>query len=269
MSRRGEVARDALTYLALPVTIVLAWHLSVVTGLVPERRLPTPGAVAATLADLVLASSGAAGHYSGDLPAHAVASIVRVYAGFALAVLVAVPLGVGIGLKRGIERLVDPTIQLLRNIPITGFLPIAFVLFGFGDVPATLLIALAAFFPAVVNTTYGVRQIPPSLVRSARMMGATRIQRMLRVIVPAASPAIFTGLRLAMGVAWVLVVVAEFIGVRSGLGYLLFDAYQFLAPDVMLAAMVTIGLLGFLSDRLILALRARLLAWNRLGTLRG
>lgn len=269
MSRRGEAARDALTYVALPAFLLLAWHLAVVGGLVREQRLPPPGAVAATLADLVLSNSGAAGHYRGDLPAHALASIVRVYAGFALAILVAVPLGVGIGLKRPIERLVDPTIQLLRNIPITGFLPIAFVLFGFGELPAIALIALAAFFPAVVNTTYGVRQIPPSLVRSARMMGATRIQRMVRVIVPAASPAIFTGLRLAMGIAWVLVVVAEFIGVRSGLGYLLFDAYQFLAPDVMLASMFTIGLLGFLSDRLILAVRARLLAWNRLGTLRG
>ena len=101
------------------------------------------------------------------------------------------------------------------------------------------------------------------------MMGANAPQRVVRVIVPAASPAIFTGLRLSMGVAWVLVVVAEFIGVRSGLGYLLFDAYQFFAPHVMLAAMVSIGLLGYISDRLLLLIRRRLLAWNRLGTLRG
>lgn len=269
MSRRGEAARNALTFLALPASLLLAWHLSVVTGLVRQQQLPTPVEVTSTLVDLVFANSGAAGRYSGDLPAHALASLTRVYAGFALAVAIAVPLGVGIGLKRPIERLVDPTIQLLRNIPITGFLPISLALFGLGDWPAIGLIALAAFFPAVVNTTYGVRQIPPSLVRSARMMGATRIQRMVRVIVPAASPAIFTGLRLAMGIAWVLVVVAEFIGPRSGLGYLLWDAYQFFARDVMLAAMVSIGLLGFVSDRLILALRSRLLAWNRLGTLRG
>lgn len=269
MSAGGERARDALTYLALPAVLLVVWHVSVVSGLVREQLLPTPGEVGATLLDLVFANSGAAGRYSGDWWGHASASLVRVYAGFALAAALAVPVGLGIGISRAFERLVDPTIQVLRNIPITGFLPIALLLFGFGGQAAVYLIALAAFFPTVVNTTYGVRQIPPSFVRSARMMGASASQRVVRVIVPAASPAIFTGLRLSMGVAWVLVVVAEFIGVRSGLGYLLFDAYQFFAPHVMLAAMASIGLLGYVSDRLILLIRWRVLAWNRLGTLRG
>lgn len=269
MSAGGERLRDLLTYLAFPALLLVVWHVSVATGLVRERLLPTPGEVGLTLVDLVFANSGAAGRYTGDWWDHASASAVRVYAGFALAVALAVPIGLGIGLSRRFERLVDPTIQVLRNIPITGFLPISLVLFGFGGEAAVYLIALAAFFPTVVNTSYGVRQIPPSFVRSARMMGASALQRAVRVIVPAALPAIFTGLRLSMGIAWVLVVVAEFVGVRSGLGYLLFDAYQFQSTNVMLAAMVSIGLLGFLSDRLILAVRARVLAWNRLGTLRG
>jgi len=269
MSAGGERARDLLTYLAFPALLLVIWHVSVVTGVVREQLLPTPGEVGLTLVDLIFANSGSAGRYSGDWAGHASASIVRVYAGFALAAALAVPVGLGIGLSRGFERLVDPTIQVLRNIPITGFLPIALLLFGFGGQAAVYLIALAAFFPTVVNTSYGVRQIPPSFIRSARMMGAGPFQRVTRVIVPAASPAIFTGLRLSMGIAWVLVVVAEFIGVRSGLGYLLFDAYQFFAPHVMLAAMLSIGLLGFLSDRLILLIRRRVLAWNRLGTLRG
>lgn len=265
----GERARDLLTYLAFPAFLILLWHVAVVSGLVRGQILPPPGEVGLTLVDLVFANNGAAGRYGGDWWDHASASAVRVYAGFALAAALAVPVGLGIGLSRGFERLVDPTIQVLRNIPITGFLPIALVLFGFGGEAAVYLIALAAFFPTVVNTTYGVRQIPPSFVRSARMMGASAAQRVARVIVPAALPAIFTGLRLSMGIAWVLVVIAEFIGPRSGLGYLLFDAYQFFATNVMLAAMVSIGLLGFLSDRLILGIRARVLAWNRLGTLRG
>lgn len=269
MSAGGERARDLLTYLALPAVLVATWHFSVVAGLVPQERVPAPAEVGMTLVDLVFSNSGAAGRYSGDWWQHAPASLVRVYAGFALAALLAVPVGIGIGLSRTFERVVDPTIQLLRNIPITGFVPIALVLFGFGDRMAIYVIALAAFFPAVVNTTYGVRQIPPSFVRSARMMGASPAQRVARVILPAALPAIFTGLRLSMGIAWVLVVVSEFIGVRSGLGYLLFDAYQFFAPHVMLAAMASIGILGFLSDRLILLVRGRVLAWNRLGTLRG
>ena len=269
MSAGGERARELLTYTALPAILLILWHVSVVSGIVRGQVLPTPGEVGVTLVDLIFANSGAAGRYSGDWWDHASASLVRVYAGFALAAALAVPIGLGIGLSRGFERFVDPTIQVLRNIPVTGFLPIALVIFGFGGQAAVYLIALAAFFPTVVNTTYGVRQIPPSFVRSARMMGASVPQRVTRVILPAASPAIFTGLRLSMGIAWVLVVVAEFIGPRSGLGYLLFDAYQFIALHVMLAAMASIGLLGFLSDRLILLIRRRVLAWNRLGTLRG
>ncbi len=269
MSAGGERARELLTYTALPAILLILWHVSVVSGIVRGQVLPTPGEVGVTLVDLIFANSGAAGRYSGDWWDHASASIVRVYAGFALAAALAVPIGLGIGLSRGFERFVDPTIQVLRNIPVTGFLPIALVIFGFGGQAAVYLIALAAFFPTVVNTTYGVRQIPPSFVRSARMMGASATGRVTRVILPAASPAIFTGLRLSMGIAWVLVVVAEFIGPRSGLGYLLFDAYQFFALHVMLAAMASIGLLGFASDRLILLIRWRVLAWNRLGTLRG
>lgn len=269
MSAGGERARALLTYSVLPALLLMAWHLSVVTGLVRAQILPTPVEVGVTLVDLVFANSGAAGRYSGDWPDHAWASLVRVYAGFALAAALAVPIGIGIGISRTFERVVDPTVQLLRNIPITGFVPVAIVLFGFGDRPAIYLIALAAFFPTVVNTTYGVRQTPTSYVRSAWMMGAGPLERVLRVVIPASLPAIFTGLRLSMGIAWVLVVVAEFIGVRSGLGYLLFDAYQFFAPHVMLAAMASIGLLGFASDRLILFARRRLLAWERLGTLRG
>ena len=268
MSGGGERARALLSYVAVPAALIVLWQVAV-SGGAAGRLLPSPLEVGATLIDLALGGSGAAGRYSGDLWGHAGASLLRVYAGFALAALVAVPLGVAIGLSRAIERFVDPTIQLLRNIPITGFVPIAIVLFGFGDRPAIYLIALAAFFPSVVNTSYGVRQIDPFLVRSGQMMGASPARIVTRIVVPAAMPAIFTGLRLSLGIAWVLVVVAEFIGVRSGLGYLLFDAYQFFRPDVMIAAMAAIGLLGFLSDRLLLLVRARVLAWNRLGTLRG
>ncbi|MGH2499541.1 MAG: ABC transporter permease, partial [Candidatus Limnocylindria bacterium] len=193
----------------------------------------------------------------------------RVLLGFAIATAVAVPLGVAIGLSRAAERLVDPTIQVLRNIPITAFVPLAILFFGIGDRLAVFLTALGALFPTVVNTSYGVRQVNRLLVRTGEMMGASRAQLVRRIVVPAALPAIFTGVRLSMGIAWVLVVVAELIAVRSGLGYLLYDAYQFFSADVMIAAMLTIGLLGFLSDRAILLVRSRALAWNRLETLRG
>lgn len=265
----GRRTIDVLSFALVPLAILLAWQTVVVTGVVREGLLPTPGEVAATWWDLVTGTTGEAGRYSAELGEHAGASLVRVTAGFAVAVVLGVGLGLAIGLSPAMERILDPTIQVLRNIPITALVPVAILFFGISDRPAVFLIALGAVFPTVVNTTYGVKQVDRLFVRSGEMMGASRWQLVTRIVLPAASPAIFTGVRLSMGVAWVLVVVSELIAVRSGLGYLLYDAYQFFSPDVMLAAMLTIGLLGFLSDRLILFVRDRALAWNRLQTIRG
>src|SRR5262249_23150869 len=200
---------------------------------------------------------------------HAAASVCRVVAGFALGGALGILAGLVIGLSRIMERALDPTIQVLRNVPVTAWVPLALVFFGIGDAPAVFLIGLAAFFPAVVNTTHGVRQIDLTLTKAARMMGADGRELLLRVILPAALPSIMTGLRLSMGIAWVLVVVAEILAVRSGLGYLLNDAYQFYRNDVVIAAMLTIGALGFLSDRLIVLVRDRVLEWNRLESFDG
>jgi NitT/TauT family transport system permease protein len=121
----------------------------------------------------------------------------------------------------------------------------------------------------VVNASQGARQVPLILVKAARMMGVTRRQLLCWVVFPAIMPSVFTGIRLSMGIAWVLVVVAEMIAVKSGLGYLLLDAYYFFRTDIVIACMLSIGLLGFLSDRLVLAVRHRVLAWTRRETLRG
>lgn len=265
-ARRLDVA---FNYAALPVAILLTWHVASTSGLVRAQLLPSPLQVVATWADLIAGVTDEAGRYSGVWWQHASASATRVLTGWALATVVGVALGLGIGLFRRVERLLDPTIQLLRNIPITAWVPISILFFGIADRPAVFLIALGALFPTVINTTHGVKQVSRLLVKAALMMGATRWQLTTRVIFPAALPSIFTGIRLSMGIAWVLVVVAEMIAVKSGLGYLLFDSYQFFRPDVMIAAMLSIGLLGFLSDRVVLLVRDRLLVWNRLETLRG
>jgi NitT/TauT family transport system permease protein len=247
--------------------VLALWQLAAVTGL--ARALPTPAQVGVAGLDLVVGGSGEAGRYSGAWLSHALPSATRVLAGFAAAAALAVPAGMAIGLSHRVERLFDPTIQVLRNIPITAFVPIAVAFLGFSDAPAVFLIALGAFFPTVVSTTHGVRQVSRLFVRTAAMMGASRWQLLSRVVFPAALPAIFTGLRLSLGVAWVLVVVSELLAVRSGLGYLLWDSYQFFRTDVMVATMVTIGLLGFASDRALTFARGRALAWNRFETLRG
>ena len=177
--------------------------------------------------------------------------------GFGWGVGLGIFVGLLIGLSRVVERMLDPTIQVMRNIPVTAWVPLSLVFFGIGNAPAVFLIGLGAFFPAAINSTHGVRQINITLYKAARMMGANQTELLSRVILPAALPSILTGVRLSMGIAWVLVVVAEILAVRSGLGYL------------VIAAMLSIGLLGFLSDRLVVLVRDLLLTWNERETFGG
>jgi NitT/TauT family transport system permease protein len=202
--------------------------------------------------------------YSGTWLDNVTYSTRRVLQGFALAALVAIPLGLMIGWNRMVARLVDPSIQLFRPVPITAWLPFAIAVFGIYDASALFLIGLGAFYPIVVNTTHGVRDTNLLLLRAARMMGARRFTVLAKVVFPSALPSIFTGLRLGIGVAWTAVIVAEMIAVKSGLGYVLWDAYYVGRMDVVIADMVSIGLLGFLSDFIIVQIERWVLTWRRL-----
>jgi len=256
-------------YAAFPVALLAVWQACVQIGFVRRHVLPAPTDVAFVWFDLITGATDAAARYSGTWLDHAAASIWRVFAGFAWGVALGTLAGLLIGLSRVMERVLDPTIQVLRNIPVTAWVPLSLVFFGIGNAPAVFLIGLGAFFPAAINTTHGVRQINGTLTKAARMMGANERELLVRVILPGALPSIMTGMRLSMGIAWVLVVVAEILAVRSGLGYLLNDAYLFYRNDVVIAAMLSIGMLGFLSDRIVVLVRNYLLEWNRLETFSG
>lgn len=258
--RAGVIA----LYLAFPLSVLVIWQILATAGLYRRGVLPPPTDVAIIFYDLVFGTLEHAGRYSGSWSDHTLSSIWRVFAGFAWGGGLGVLLGLYIGLSRTAERLFDPTVQMLRNVPVTAWVPLSLIFFGIGNQPAIFLIGLGAFFPAVLNATHGVRQIDRTLQKAALMMGANGREMLFRVILPAALPSIMTGLRLSMGIAWVLVVIAEILAVRSGLGYLLNDAYQFYRNDVVLASMISIGLLGFLSDRLVVLIRDRILEWNRL-----
>ena len=256
-------------YAAFPVALLAVWQACVQIGFVRRHVLPAPTDVAFVWFDLITGATDAAARYSGTWFDHAAASIWRVFAGFAWGVALGTLAGLLIGLSRVIERVFDPTIQVVRNIPVTAWVPLSLVFFGIGNAPAVFLIGLGTFFPAAVNTTHGVRQVNATLTKAARMMGANERELLVRVILPAALPSIMTGMRLSMGIAWVLVVVAEILAVRSGLGYLLNDAYLFYRNDVVIAAMLSIGMLGFISDRIVVLVRNHLLEWNRLETFSG
>ena len=265
----GRRIVTAAQYAAFPLGLLIVWQIFSVIGFVRRDVLPAPLDVLSVWYDLITGQTHVAGRYSGTWFDHAAASTWRVFTGFAWGTALGIFMGLLIGLSRLMERIFDPAVQVMRNIPVTAWVPLSLVFFGIGNGPAIFLIGLGAFFPAAINTTHGVRQINVTLYKSARMMGASETELLTRVILPAAMPSIFTGVRLSMGIAWVLVVVAEILAVRSGLGYLLNDAYLFYRNDVVISAMLSIGLLGFCSDQLVVLLRSYLLSWNAKETFGG
>ena len=251
---------------ALPVFILLAWELAggESRGLF-GNILPTPSRVWEAWTVWAFGPAGMGlNPYSGTWASNVWFSAERVLQGFLLAILIGVPLGVIVGWSRLAATLFDPTIQWLRPIPITAWLPFSIAVFGIANFGAIFLIALGAFFPIFINTTQGARDVDRNWIRAAQMMGASQWDILRRVVLPAALPSIFTGLRIGLGIAWTAVIVAEMVAVKSGLGYVLWDAYYVGRMDVVIADMVSIGMLGFISDRLIQALSDWVLGWRRM-----
>ena len=242
----------------VPAVLLLAWWNA--TRGQEYGLIPTPGEVVTAVVDLAVGNEGDA--FSGRLPAHILASVQRVYGGFALAAVLALPLGMMIGRLKLVRDLLDPMMQLFRPIPVTAWLPLSMILFGLGARSAFFLVALGAFFPILVNTIFAVRSVEPRLFEAAAMLGVSRTRMFPVVVLPGSLPGIFTGLRLGLGFAWVVIVVGEMTGVSTGLGAMIMDARQLSRTDVVVAGMAVIGLLGFLSDFVVLSLGRRLLRWS-------
>ena len=255
-------AQLVLRRIAGPLIVLVIWYLASTRGWVDPRFVPSPITVVWALQEWMFGPVGA-NPYSGTWFAHAGNSAYRVLVGFLIAAATGVTIGSLIGWFRLVSDLVDPVIQILRPVPITAWVPFAVIFFGIRDGSAFFLIALGAFFPIVVNTAAGVAGTPKLLVRAARMLGIRPYMLLPRVILPAAMPYIFTGLRLGIGLAWVLVIVAEMMAVKSGLGFAMWDAYYFLRLDIIIAAMLSVGALGFLSDLIIRLIGRRFLRWSR------
>lgn len=257
--------RQVLLPLVLPAIVIAIWQIAGQDGSLFGGVLPTPDRAWQAWKVWAFGSTGLSlNPYSGTWLANLVFSAERVGKGFVFAILVAVPVGLAIGWNRIASGALDPTVQLLRPIPITAWLPFSIAVFGIRDMGAVFLIALGAFYPIVVNTAQGARDVERNLIRAAMMMGAGRWTILRRVVFPASLPSIFTGLRIGLGIAWTAVIVAEMVAVKSGLGYVLWDAYYVGRMDVVIADMATIGLLGLASDRIILLIENWVLTWHRL-----
>lgn len=247
------------TPLLVPLLLLLGWDLAVrLTG---TQLIPSP-----TLVGLMLVDFAVGGIYddafSQTLVQHLWQSFTRVYGGFLAAALLGIPLGLLIGRIKLIRDLLDPTLQLLRPVPVTAWLPLSMIFFGLGPNAAIFLVFLGAFYPIVFNTTFGVRAVDSRLFEAASMLGCKGSSMFRQVVLPAALPAILNGLRLGHGFAWILIVVGEMTGVPEGLGAVIMDGRMLSRTDLVIAGMIVIGLAGFVTDRVLVRLNNALLKWS-------
>lgn len=257
--RVPERVQSVLLGIGFPIVLVVVWHqLVVMTG---TRLVPTPYQVALMMYDFSVGGIHDDA-FSGTIVTHLLASMQRVYGGFALAIVLGVPLGLLIGKVKVIRQLLDPTLSLLRPIPVTAWLPLSMIFFGLGPRSAVFLVFLGAFYPIVLNTIFGVRSVDPRLFEAAAMLGCDGSRMFRQVVLPAATPSIFNGLRLAHGFAWILIVVGEMTGVPTGLGSVIMDGRTLSRTDLVVTGMIVIGIAGFATDRMIVALNNRILRWS-------
>jgi sulfonate transport system permease protein len=247
-----RLPRALLLALLLPGSLLAGAELAVRAGLVPANLMPPPSEVAATL--VYLARHG--------LAAHVAASTLRVALGFVGGAGAGLLLGAVVALHRGARGLLDPSLQALRAIPSLAWVPLLLLWFGIDELPKLVLIGIGAFFPVYTGVTSGFEGVDRKLVEVGRLYRLPPPLLVRRVLLPAALPAILTGLRNGLSLAWMFMVAAELIAASRGLGYLLSDGRETSRADIVLAAIVLLALLGKCSDMAMLATERRLLAWR-------
>ena len=269
--RARVILKAIATGAIVPVLVVALWHGLSVSGWVDRALLPSPGQVllrwwaylTPTEPYDPAVSGWIAWALSGELLSDALASLYRVLAGFLLGTALALPLGILMGTSERIYRLANPTLQILRPIPPIAYIHIAIQCFGLGNPPSVIQITICAFFPVMMNTIAGVRNVEGIYLRAARNLGAGPFTLFWRVVLPAATPYILTGARVGIGTAFIVVIVAEMIAVNNGLGFRILEAREYFWSDKIIAGMATIGLLGLAIDGVMSRLNARLLRWHR------
>ena len=245
--------------LIVPAALLAFWHIATTNRW--TRLIPTPAETAEYMVDFAVGGIYDDA-FSATLLTHLTASMSRVYGGFALAALAALPLGILIGRVPFARMTLDPFFQLMRPIPVTAWLPLSMILFGLGSRSAFALVFLGAFYPILLNTIFGVKNVDPKLFEAASMLGCRGKAQFYRVVLPAALPSIFTGLRLGLGLAWFVIVVGEMTGVPKGLGAIIMDGRTLSRTELVICGMIVIGVAGYISDRIILAIGNRFLRWS-------
>jgi NitT/TauT family transport system permease protein len=248
---RRILGRVALV-LAPWLFILLLWYAVRASGLISPALVPAPHAVLAKFLELS----------KGRLPADLWMSTQRVFLGVTLGVLLAVPVGFGLGWYKGLRTFIDPVINFFRALPPIALIPLVIVYFGIGEAAKTVILFYASFFAGVIVMYEGIAQISPIFIKVARTLGASDVEIFRKVIIPLTVPHILTAVRVALGVAWATLVASELIAAQQGLGALIQDASAFFQLDTIYVGIICIGFIALAMDLALRAATRRLVAWQ-------
>uniref|UniRef100_UPI0026A370CA ABC transporter permease n=1 Tax=Nocardia stercoris TaxID=2483361 RepID=UPI0026A370CA len=240
--------------LVSPVLILVAWQLCSVTGVLPERLLPSPSTVVSTAGDLLR---------DGTLQSALEVSLQRAAIGFAVGGALGIGLALVAGLSRVGEFLVDPPLQMLRTLPFYGLIPLLILWFGIGELPKIVLISFGAAIPLYLNTFAGIRGVDVKLAEVARVQQLSRLGTIAHIVLPGALPQALVGLRQSLGIAVLALIVAEQVNADAGLGYLINNAREFLRTDIVVVGLLVYSALGLVTDAAVRIVERRALVWRR------
>jgi sulfonate transport system permease protein len=238
----------------LPVLILVVWDLLTRFGLVERIFLPAPASVGEAFVKLLV---------KDDLLNDFRISAATVLKGFGVGASIGLAVGMATGLSRTVEALLGPTLNAIRQVPTLAWLPLIILWMGAGDLGKNVLIAKAVFFPVFLNTLQGIRGTPREYIEVGRIFACGRLRLLRRIVLPSALPGIFVGLRFGAGISWAVLIVAEMLGARRGLGFLIMRAQELLHSDQLFVLIIIIGVVGFAIDVGLRRVEARLLRWKR------
>lgn len=250
---RAAARRDRLISAASPIALLIVWELCAQFGLIDTRFFPAPSAVLATLSDLLL---------SGELARHTITSLQRVLLGALIGGVPALAIGLSMGLYRPIRAAVSPIISAIYPIPKSALMPLIFLIFGLGESSKVTIVAIGIFFPIAINTCASVLEIPSIYLDVGRNFKADRWNTFRTIALPGALPFIMTGVRLGIGMGLVLIAIAEMVGAKSGLGYMIWNAWEIYAIETMYAGLFTIALIGFALSSALNTLERVIIPWK-------
>ena len=254
--QRAKV-RPSLMGWVVPALLLAVWTLASSKQWVAPQILPAPAAVAQTLLEQVK---------SGDLFSNVAISLGRVAGGFALGGLIGVGAGIAMGLSRRVEQYLFPTFNAVSQVPVLGWLPLAMMVLGIGESLKVVIIAHASLVPIAINTLKGIRNVPQAYVDVARTFKFSKRQLLRQVVFPASVPSIFVGIRYGLSQAWLSLVTVELLASSEGLGFLIVWGRQLFQLDLVLAAIIVVGVVGLLLDKGLEKIEARLLRWRPAGS---